>query len=367
MEKQRRTSDPDAAAEPRAARDILVAGAVQGVGFRPFVHALATSLDLAGEVRNTSAGVEVRVEGNAAALEAFVARLVDDAPPLALIEDLSSVPAVPRGISGFSITPSEPGRRVDTLVTADAATCDECLADIFDSRNRRYRYAFTNCTNCGPRFTITREVPYDRPGTTMSTFRMCVDCEREYNDPRDRRFHAQPNACPVCGPRLSLQLLRGDEALRETVTLLLGGGIAAVKGLGGYHLACDATNAASVATLRTRKHRDEKPFAVMVSSVDEARRYCHVSLPEAELLASARRPIVLLERTAGAAALADAIAPGMTTYGFFLPYTPLHHLLLSDAGRPLVMTSGNLSDEPIAYQDGEAAARLSSLADALLS
>jgi len=367
MEKQRRTSDHDAAAEPRAARDILVAGAVQGVGFRPFVHALATGLDLAGEVRNTSAGVEVRVEGDAAALDAFVARLVDDAPPLALIEDLSSVPAVPRGISGFSITLSEPGPRVDTLVTADAATCDECLAEILDSRDRRYRYPFTNCTNCGPRFTITQAVPYDRPNTTMKTFRMCVDCEREYNDPGDRRFHAQPNACPACGPRLSLQLLRGDAALRETVALLLGGGIAAVKGLGGYHLACDATNAASVATLRTRKHRDEKPFAVMVSSVDEARRYCDVSLPEAELLASARRPIVLLERTAGAVALAVEIAPGMTTYGFFLPYTPLHHLLLLDAARPLVMTSGNLSDEPIAYQDDEAALRLAPLADALLA
>ena len=183
MEKQRRTSDHAAAAEPRAARDILVAGAVQGVGFRPFVHALATGLDLAGEVRNTSAGVEVRVEGSAAALDAFVARLVDDAPPLALVEDLSWVPAVPRGVSGFRITPSEPGRRVDTLVTADAATCDDCLAEIVDSRNRRYRYPFTNCTNCGPRFTITREVPYDRPATTMSTFRMCPDCEREYHDP----------------------------------------------------------------------------------------------------------------------------------------------------------------------------------------
>lgn len=388
MEKQRRTSDHGAAAEPRAARDILVAGAVQGVGFRPFVHALATGLDLAGEVRNTSAGVEVRVEGSAQTLDTFVARLVDDAPPLALIEDLSWVPAVPRGLSGFSITSSKPGRRVDTLVTADAATCDECLADILDRRNRRYRYPFTNCTNCGPRFTITREVPYDRPTTTMSTFHMCAVCEQEYHDPTDRRFHAQPNACPACGPQLSLRLLgppapdggtafppgtpaspiiRGDAAMRETVALLLKGGIAAVKGLGGYHLACDATNAASVATLRTRKRRDEKPFAVMVSSVDEARRYCDVSVAEAELLASARRPIVLLERAAGTAALADEIAPGTTTYGFVLPYTPLHHLLLSDAERPLVMTSGNLSDEPIAYQDDEAAARLAPLADALLA
>ena len=388
MEKQRRTSDHAVAAEPRAARDVLVAGAVQGVGFRPFVHALATGLDLAGEVRNTSVGVEVRVEGSVEALDAFVARLVDDAPPLALVEDLSWVSAVPRGVSGFRITASEPGRRVDTLVTADAATCDDCLAEILDSRDRRYRYPFTNCTNCGPRFTITREVPYDRPATTMSTFRMCPDCEREYDDPRDRRFHAQPNACPVCGPRLGLQLLgrpsqgggppppsaamvsptvHGDEALRETVTLLLGGGVAAVKGLGGYHLVCDATNAASVAALRARKHRDEKPFAVMVASLDEARRYCDVSVAEADLLTSARRPIVLLERTDGAASLADEIAPGMTTYGFFLPYTPLHHLLLADAGRPLVMTSGNLSDEPIAYQDDEAAARLASLADALLS
>lgn len=388
MEEQRRTNDHCAAAEPCEARDVRVSGAVQGVGFRPFVHTLATSLDLAGEVRNTSAGVEVRVEGSAAALDAFVARLVDDAPPLALIEDLTWSATSPSGISGFSIASSKPGRHVDTLVTADAATCDDCLAEILDSRNRRYRYPFTNCTNCGPRFTITREVPYDRPGTTMSTFHMCIDCEREYNDPKDRRFHAQPNACSACGPQLGLRLLRppapdggpalppatpvspiirGDGAIRETVALLLAGGIAAVKGLGGYHLACDATNAASVATLRARKHRDEKPFAVMVSSVDEARRYCDVSMAEATLLASTRRPIVILERSAGAAALADEIAPGMTTYGLFLPYTPLHHLLLSDAGRPLVMTSGNLSDEPVAYQDEEAATRLAPLADALLA
>ena len=388
MEEQRRTSDHATAAEPPAARDILVAGAVQGVGFRPFVHALATGLRLAGEVRNTSAGVEVRVEGSGAALDTFVARLVDDAPPLALVEDLSWVSTAPRGISGFSITPSEPGQRVDTLVTADAATCDDCLAEIFDSGDRRYRYAFTNCTNCGPRFTITREVPYDRPTTTMCAFTMCADCEQEYHDPADRRFHAQPNACPECGPRLDLRLLgppapeggpacpvgaaisptiRGDAALRETAALLLKGGIVAVKGLGGYHLACDATNATSVATLRARKHRDEKPFAVMVSSVDEARRYCDVTPAEAELLASARRPIVLLERAAGAESLADEVAPGVTTYGFVLPYTPLHHLLLADAGRPLVMTSGNLSDEPIAYHDDEAASRLAPLADALLS
>jgi len=375
METRRRTGDSNAAAEPRAARDILVAGAVQGVGFRPFVHAVATSLHLSGDVKNTSAGVEVRLEGSTSALDAFIARLIDDAPPLALIEDICWTPAVPRGVSGFSIASSEPGPRVDTLVTADAATCDECLAEIFDARDRRYRYPFTNCTNCGPRFTITREVPYDRPGTTMSAFPMCADCKDEYDDPLNRRFHAQPNACPMCGPRLSLHLggtettpaLCDDAAMRKAVALLLAGGIIAVKGLGGYHLACDATSSVSVAALRTRKHRDEKPFAVMVSSVDEARRYCSVSAAEAELLASPRRPIVLLERTAGGAALADAIAPDMTTYGFVLPYTPLHHLLMSDAGRPLVMTSGNLSDEPIAYQDDEAAARLVPLADALLA
>lgn len=386
------------------ARDIRVSGAVQGVGFRPFVHALATSLGLAGEVRNTSAGAEVWVEGGAHSLEAFVTRLVDDAPPLALVEDLSFARAVPRGLAGFIIAPSLPGPRADTLVTADAATCDDCLAEIVDTRDRRYRYPFTNCTNCGPRFTITETIPYDRPHTTMAAFVMCPECEREYQDPHDRRFHAQPNACPACGPRLSYLLLGrreaagetaqntgagdgattpaglcdnaggaataglvGDAALRATVALLLWGGIAAIKGLGGYHLACDATNSESVSTLRVRKHRDERPFAVMVASVDEARRYCHVSAAEAELLASARRPIVLLERKAGGLSLAEGVAPGVTSYGLVLPYTPLHHLLLADVGRPLVMTSGNVSDEPIAYRDSEAAARLALLADAMLS
>lgn len=416
MKKPPRTTGRTGAQSSGAARDIRVSGAVQGVGFRPFVHALATSLHLAGEVRNTSAGVEVWLEGDASALDAFLTRLVDDAPPLALIEDLSFTPAVPRGLSGFAITPSLPGTRVDTLVTADAATCDDCLAEIVDPRNRRYRYPFTNCTNCGPRFTITETIPYDRPHTTMAAFRMCPVCEREYQDPHDRRFHAQPNACPTCGPQLSYRSLGaggagkagpssaaaaggtglrgaaapgqtglhggdgasalldaaptglfGDAALRETVALLLRGGIAAIKGLGGYHLACDATNSESVSDLRTRKHRDERPFAIMVASVDEARRYCHVSAAEAELLASARRPVVLLERRAGALSLAEGVAPGVTTYGLVLPYTPLHHLLLADVGLPLVMTSGNVSDEPIAYRDGEAATRLAPLADAMLS
>lgn len=377
MKKPPRTTGRTGAQSSGEARDIRVSGAVQGVGFRPFVHALATSLHLAGEVRNTSAGVEVWLEGDAPTLDAFLTRLVDDAPPLALIEDLSCTPAVPRGLSGFAITASLPGARADTLVTADAATCDDCLAEIVDPGDRRYRYPFTNCTNCGPRFTITEKIPYDRPHTTMAAFRMCPECEREYRDPRDRRFHAQPNACPTCGPRLSYRPLgaeagdqpglHGDAALRETVALLLRGGIAAIKGLGGYHLACDASNTASVSALRARKHRDERPFAVMVASVDEARRYCDVSAAEAELLASARRPIVLLERRAGAPALAKGVAPGVTTYGLVLPYTPLHHLLLADVGLPLVMTSGNVSDEPIAYRDGEAAARLAPLADAILA
>ncbi len=347
---------------------------MQGVGFRPFVHSLATDLGLAGEVRNSAAGVEVHLEGRTEALKAFLARVVDDAPPLALIEDLTSTPAARQGRIGFHIGASERGR-VDTLVTADAATCDDCLRELFSPADRRHRYPFINCTNCGPRFTITRSVPYDRPSTTMAPFVMCPQCDAEYHDPSDRRFHAQPNACPACGPRLGYHSAGdgkepswGEDALGAAVRLLQAGGVLAVKGLGGFHLACDATDEEAVRTLRRRKHRDLKPFAVMVASPEAAVAYCSLSESERALLASSRRPVVLLDRLDGHGhSLSGGVAPDVTTYGLFLPYTPLHHLLLHDVGRPLVMTSGNLSDEPIAFEETDADLRLSPLADGFLT
>ncbi len=400
-----------------SALKVRVTGAVQGVGFRPFVHGLATGLRLRGQVRNDPLGVEIVVEGSTRDLEEFLDRLVDDAPPLSLVEDVTSTTIEPTGATGFAIVESAVGARSETYVTADAATCPECLRELFDSSDRRYRYPFINCTACGPRYTITRAVPYDRSSTTMAHFDMCPECRSEYDDPSDRRFHAQPNACSACGPRLTYLIgssgaaVHGDDALPKAVEVLLAGGIVAVKGLGGYHLACDATREASVATLRRRKHRDERPFAVMAGSLEEMRAYCHVSQAEAELLSSPRRPIVLVERlrdrTPGAAgqgetqerapdaatehsaaaasppsappalaapstlevssSLAPSVAPGVDTCGFFLPYTPLHHLLSRAVGRPLIMTSGNVTDEPIAFEDQDAISRLGSLADGFLT
>ena len=398
-----------------SALKIRVTGAVQGVGFRPFVHGLATELRLRGTVRNDPLGVEIVVEGPAPDLEEFLDRLVDDAPPLSLVEDVTATTTVPTGATAFAIVESTVGARSETYVTADAATCPECLRELFDASDRRYRYPFINCTACGPRYTITRAVPYDRASTTMAHFEMCPECRSEYDDPSDRRFHAQPNACPACGPRLTYLTaaggadVHGEDALTRAVEVLLAGGIVAVKGLGGYHLACDATREASVATLRRLKHRDERPFAVMAGSLDQIRAYCQVSEVEAELLSSPRRPVVLLERldlrppVAGTEAapqadtaragpdagtrgetverapyavagcsplrpsLAPSVASGVDTYGFFLPYTPLHHLLLSAVDGPLIMTSGNVTDEPIAFEDHDAISRLGSIADGFLT
>ena len=358
----------------RRALRIRVSGAVQGVGFRPFVYRLATSLSLAGEVRNTAQGVDILLEGSSGALDAFVCRLTAEAPPLALLDRVVRWDVPSAGRTDFRIAASASYDRVETLVSADFATCLDCLRELTDPTDRRYRYPFINCTNCGPRFTIIQSMPYDRRATTMAGFAMCPECLREYHDSSDRRFHAQPNACPVCGPRVRF-LHASDtpvmtpevaDALSAAAALLQAGGILAVKGLGGYHLACDATDEGAVARLRHRKSRDEKPLAVMVDSIETARSYCHVSREEAVLLTSPSRPIVLLERS-GHAHLARGVARGMSTYGVFLPYTPLHHLLLLDCARPLVMTSGNLSDEPIAYRDDDALARLTPLADAFLT
>jgi hydrogenase maturation protein HypF len=348
-----------------------VEGTVQGVGFRPFVYRLADELGLAGWVLNDERGVLLEVEGSPAGLEAFAARLRADAPPLARVERVVVEPVEPVGRPGFEIRASVRAGDADAPVSVDSATCDDCLRELLDPADRRHRYPFINCTNCGPRFTIVRGVPYDRPLTTMAGFQMCDRCRAEYDDPADRRFHAQPNACPDCGPALTLldpggaELERRDGALRMAAQALSGGSIVAVKGLGGYHLACRADVEPAVAALRARKHREDKPFALMAADLEAARALVELSAPEERLLTGPERPIVIARRLPGAA-VADSVAPGSRDLGVMLPYTPLHHLLLSDADTPLVMTSGNLSDEPIAYEDGEARKRLRDVADLFL-
>lgn len=356
----------------RERRSVCVRGIVQGVGFRPFVYSLAHRNGLAGWVRNDADGVHIEAEGTPHALDSFVAALSAQAPALAVVESVEWAAEPARGDDGFQIVDSAQGGVPTAHVSPDAATCDACLTELFEPTDRRYRYPFINCTNCGPRFTITRAIPYDRPTTTMATFRMCETCRREYDDPADRRFHAQPNACPVCGPQV--RLTRGDgsptargagDPIRQTADLLLSGAVIAIKGLGGYHLACDACNRAAVEALRQRKRRQDRPFAIMVDTIEQARQLCEMCSEEEGLLQSRARPIVLLERRAGAA-VPDAVAPRQRTLGVMLPYTPLHHLLLRDAGGPLVMTSGNLTDEPIAYDDGDARDRLGAVVDFML-
>ncbi len=343
---------------------VRVEGTVQGVGFRPFVYRLAAELGLAGSVLNDARGVAIDIEGEGAALARFLERLVDERPPLARVERVVQEHAPARGVSGFEIVASR-GGVPEAPVSADSATCDDCLHELFDPHDRRYRYPFINCTNCGPRFTIVRGVPYDRPLTTMADFVMCKRCRSEYEDPRDRRFHAQPNACPECGPRVRLAGEAAGDPLEAAAAALAGGAIVAVKGLGGFHLACRADDERAVATLRSRKHREEKPFALMAREVDAARSLVELSAEAEALLASGERPIVLAPRAAGAP-VAEAVAPRSAELGVMLPYSPLHHLLLADARVPLVMTSGNVSDEPIAYRDADAIERLGEIADLLL-
>ena len=349
---------------------IRVEGIVQGVGFRPFVHALATRLDLAGFVGNDAQGVFAEVEGDEPAVTAFLTALRAEAPPLAVIESISAAPVQVVGERGFTIVTSQDGGVRQALVSPDTATCAECRAEIHEPSARRFRYAFTNCTNCGPRFTIVRGVPYDRPRTTMADFALCTQCAAEYHDPTDRRFHAQPVCCPACGPRLLFcdpdrRALLGDDPLRAAAARLLAGDVVAVKGLGGYHLASRADDEVAVARLRARKHREEKPFAVMVADLEVARTLCWLEEAEAELLASPRRPIVLARRRPDAA-LAPSVAPGNRFLGLMLPYTPLHDLLAGEIGVPFVLTSGNISDEPIAHVDDDAFERLGLIADCFL-
>ncbi|MBX3057601.1 MAG: carbamoyltransferase HypF [Anaerolineae bacterium] len=378
---------PDSSATTRIRQRLTVTGVVQGVGFRPFVYGLARRHGLAGFVGNDSGGVFIEVEGTETAVTAFHDDLIHQPPPLAHIEQVTVDWLPAQGDRDFVIVHSQAQAAANTLISPDICLCDDCLRELFDPANRRYRYPFINCTNCGPRFTIIKEIPYDRPYTTMAAFTMCPACQAEYDNPLDRRFHAQPNACPDCGPQVWLEMgerlsvignrlsdigLWADEAVRQAQALLAAGQIVAVKGLGGFHLACDAANNDALATLRERKGRVDKPFAVMAWDVDAVRRFAHVSDEEAALLTSKERPILLLRQKENHP-LSPLIAPGNKTIGVMLPYTPLHYLLLgtpspiSNLKSPVfVMTSANYSDEPIIKDNDEARERLSALADAFL-
>ena len=354
-----------------------VQGVVQGVGFRPFVYRLAREEQLGGFVLNDERGVVLEVDGRPAAVESFLARLARESPPLAVVERVDYDRIASTGERDFRIVESVSGGDADALVSHDAATCDDCLAELRDPGDRRHRYPFINCTNCGPRFTIVRGVPYDRPATTMAGFAMCDACQAEYDDPGDRRFHAQPNACPACGPRARLldgagepiAVAPGADAVRAAARRLADGAVLAVKGIGGYHLACDAANESAVTELRARKRREDRPFALMARDEVAVEALVELGGAERTLLASSARPIVLAPRRIGAQ-VAAAVAPGVPELGVMLPYAPLHHILLADLAElgveALVLTSGNVSDEPIAFRDGDARQRLERIADGFL-
>jgi len=350
---------------------IGVSGVVQGVGFRPFIYRLAQAHNLKGWVRNTSGSVEIEVEGDEESLENFLIDLEAKAPPMARIEKVKTTFHPPNGHTGFQIQKSLSHEGKYQLVSPDIATCEDCKREIFSPTNRRFHYPFTNCTNCGPRFTIIEDIPYDRPKTTMSKFEMCPECQREYDNPVDRRFHAQPNACPKCGPGLELVNSNGNpiecnDIIKAAGELLKMGKILALKGLGGFQLACDATNEEVVNLLRGRKRRLSKPLAVMVATLEEIEKHCLVSPEERKLLQSPECPIVLLRWEHSSSNISPAIAPNLKYLGVMLPYTPLHHLLLREVGLPLVMTSGNLSEEPITKDNNEALIRLRGIADYFL-
>jgi hydrogenase maturation protein HypF len=387
----------------RVRREVLVCGVVQGVGFRPFIYRLALEEGLTGFIGNDTDGVTIEIEGPGARVDAFLARLRSDAPPLARIDsvEVGELPLTVAGDGEFRIISSQVIGRVSTGIPADAATCPDCLRELLDPQDRRFRYPFLNCTNCGPRFTITRRVPYDRPQTSMAKFPMCAACQREYDDPLNRRFHAQPNACDECGPHVWLAEANGEickatssvsphlqqqllaaagsgkttsenaaaasfVVIEQAIEMMLAGRIMAIKGIGGFHLSVDATNEAAVMRLRERKHRYGKPLAVMVRDLEAAREVCELTAEEEALLTTNARPIVLARRREDSG-IAGGVAPGIPWLGVFLPYAPLQHLLLSDARvRALVMTSANLSEEPIAIDNDEALARLGGIADAFL-
>ena len=367
----KRSFAEDGARANRRRLRLVVRGAVQGVGFRPFVFRLAEELGLAGWVINSPQGVFIEVEGESPVLESFLARLRSEPPPRASIQSLEQSVLDPAGYSSFEIRKSEDAGEKVATVLPDIATCPDCLREILDADDRRHGYPFTNCTNCGPRYSIIEALPYDRPNTTMKTFVMCRACRREYEDPRDRRFHAQPNACPECGPRLELWDETGatvasrEAALRAAARAVREGAILALKGIGGFHLIVDARHDIAVRRLRERKHRDEKPLALMYPSLAALSEDCVVSGAEERLLTSPESPIVLLA-SRGRGGVARSIAPGNPYIGAMLPYTPLHHLLMRELGFPVVATSGNLSEEPICTSEREVLARLGSIADLFL-
>ena len=356
---------------------IAVRGAVQGVGFRPFVYRLATGLGLGGWVMNSPAGVFIEAEGMRDSVDELILRIGRERPPLSSIQSMECTFLDPAGTTSFAILPSDTSGATGTLVLPDIAPCSDCLGEMRDPSDRRYRYPFTNCTHCGPRFTIIERLPYDRPNTSMRPFTMCPDCAREYADPLDRRFHAQPIACPACGPRLALWDVRGsaaaegDDALTAAAALIRDGRIVAVKGVGGFQLVADAANDDAVRRLRSRKHREAKPFALMAPSLEAVRRLCEVSPLEERALLSPEAPIVLLLKRRdgareGAGREDSPVAPGNPSLGIMLPSSPLHHLLMEAVGTPVVATSGNLSDEPICIDEHEALGRLGGIADAFL-
>jgi len=354
-------------------KKIRIKGVVQGVGFRPTVYTYALASNLTGWVRNTSSGVEIQVTGNPESVAFFLNQLRSNPPPLAKIDSFSVEEIPPLLINDFNILLSEPGEGDFLPVSVDLNTCPDCLRELFDPEDRRYRYPFINCTNCGPRYTIIKDIPYDRQKTTMSDFQMCPVCEKEYQDPQNRRFHAQPVACPDCGPQVCFEIKgkvvnRGNEAILQTREWIQSGMIVAIKGIGGYLLTCDAANEQAVLNLRLRKNRIQKPFALMASAIGNIEGHCHVSKDELNILSSPSSPIVLLEKKS-TSTISPVIAPGQKSLGFMLPYSPLHHLLMEPAdGYPqvLVMTSGNLIEEPIAYKDGDARQHLDSLVDGFL-
>jgi hydrogenase maturation protein HypF len=351
--------------------EITVSGIVQGVGFRPFVYNLAKRLNLSGHILNNKTGVTIEIEGAEDSRERFLDALKNEPPPLSRIAGIavSSIPAKNDG--GFRILHSSDSGDDVTLISPDNDLCKNCLRELLDKNDRRYRYPFINCTDCGPRYTLIRKTPYDRPYTSMSVFKMCGECQAEYDNPDNRRFHAQPNACPLCGPHAELldekgEKIKSDDPVKDAAALIKNGKIVAIKGVGGYHLACDATNEAAVGNLRKRKMRKEKPFAVMSDNIEEIRKYAFVDDIEERLLTSREKPIVLLRKKNGA--LAEPIAPGLKEYGTFLPYTPIQHLLFTndDAPLALVMTSGNVSDEPVVFDDEAVLERLGGIADYFL-
>ena len=354
--------------------EILIRGMVQGVGFRPFVYSQASRRALRGRVRNNTTGVLIDVEGMHEEIEGFIDDLKTNAPPLSYIESVEcNHDLTPADYSDFIILESAHEGEQFVPISPDVGTCDDCLRELFDPHDRRYQYPFINCTNCGPRFTIIKDIPYDRARTTMADFEMCGDCRNEYEDPLNRRFHAEPTACAVCGPQLSLSELAsaqlaiaaGDDVIPRVREMIRDGKVVAIKGIGGFHLACDALNQRAVERLRNRKYREDKAFAMMASSIEIIKEHCAISPREEQLLLVERRPIVLLQKKSDSQ-IATGVAPGGTHFGFMLPYSPLHHLLLKNLDHPLVMTSGNISDEPICYDDEEAGARLRGIADYFL-